>query len=300
MKAADFIKSTQLKIRYNRAIDTAVHDAAIALTLGAKFYDEPTYQQNKYIAANRNAGIQAFIDSISLNFNVRGDSYNKGTLLHYIPALIIVEYDGFSVSAWDEYNGKLQYVLFPKKPYAYEDGQGNLFNFTLGDDITLYTKANNQWFTGKKNDLYQVTSGVQLLNQPNFDNIRRQTIISTLTKSLEYYINRHNSYRMRLGITYIFTLPTIRDEEWMNTVDDIGILAFIQGLPLGLGKSYNNFAFSGSRVMKNKEIWGSEYGGIKYYYLHEGSFPGVNKKLFSSKKEAAIEGYMPWRDNNPN
>lgn len=293
MKAADLTKSTQLEMKYNRAIDTAVHDAAVALTLNDKTSDEARYTNKKYTAVNKKAGIQTFLDSISLNFDIRGDAYSQGTLLHYIPAVVIVEYDGFTVFALDDFNSKLQHVLFPKKPYAYQDDQGNLINFTLGDSVSLYSKSADQWFKGKKDDLFRLT-GVELLNNPNFDHIRRQTIISALEDSLEYHINRHNAYAMRLGVTYTFTLPTISEEEWVNTVDDIGVLALIQGLPLGFGQEYNNFAFGGSRVLKSKEILAGEYQGIKYYYLPSDSFPGEKEKSFASKKEAAQEGYIPW------
>ena len=89
------------------------------------------------------------------------------------------------------------------------------------------------------------------------------------------------------GVSYTFKLPLIPKEDWVNTID-IGIMAFIQGIPIG-DQFYNNYAFGGGRLIKNPVIYGAidPQTGLKYYYRDSCSYPYRIEEAFSSEKEVA-------------
>ena len=97
----------------------------------------------------------------------------------------------------------------------------------------------------------------------------------------------------------MFTLPYITDEEWNNTISDVGVIAFFQGVPLG-EITFNHFAFGGSKLMKRDEIKGviNRDTNIKYYFsdtcmdkIDTSKF--TFEETFMNEREAAKHGYYP-------
>ncbi len=89
-----------------------------------------------------------------------------------------------------------------------------------------------------------------------FHRRRRNTIIDTIISVLTEEFNEHNEYAQALGITYDFNIPNIAREEWNNTIDDISVLAFMQGMPMGTDSYYNNYSLGGSRIVFKTMILG--------------------------------------------
>jgi hypothetical protein len=288
--------------QYNAAIDTAVRDAARALMFNEKQQFEAGYGSVKKYRANKEEAVQTFFHTLYLNFNVEDDPYVQGTLQRYIPVMAVIDYDGYWIYAPEEYSGtggytELKHVWKPKQPFAYKDASGNSLAFTLDDTVTAYDKAKNRWERGRRAAVASRVSIPLLNNADTFDSVRRTTIIQSLQKDLEFYINSYNAYSKQYGIAYTFTLPTISDEEWNNTVDDIGFLAFVQGMPLG-DKAYNKYALGGARIVKKPAIYGTVVNGIPYYYSSTCKFSYTPKETFGSEKEAAEHGYYPLRCAN--
>ena len=88
-----------------------------------------------------------------------------------------------------------------------------------------------------------------------FNRIRRETIINVITQTLNEKMNNHNRYADIMGVTYNFSLPQINASEWMNAVDDISIMAFVQGVPVGQKSYYNSYALGASRIMQTEYIY---------------------------------------------
>ena len=84
---------------------------------------------------------------------------------------------------------------------------------------------------------------------------RREVIINTIVTTLDEKINNHNRYADMMGVTYDFYLPEIDDAEWINAVDDVSVMAFMQGIPIGTDSYYNSFALGGSRIVKTNYIY---------------------------------------------
>ena len=138
-----------------------------------------------------------------------------------------------------------------------------------------------------------------------FHRKRREVIINLIQEVLKQEINEHQTYARTKGSTYNSMLPEIADEDWTNSINDISVMSFIQGMPIGVKSYYNNYALGGSRIVATDYIYGTT---DKYYHSsncdHIQKFlekPKVNKditdqevdNIFVNRVEAAREGYYP-------
>jgi hypothetical protein len=292
------------ELRYDAALDTAVDDAARALLYNANQQQEARYESAKRMRVNKEEVIDTFYRTLYMNFGIADDPVAQGVLSRYIPTVIVIGYDGFWVYAEEEFRNEageteMRPVWGLKKPYAYADAQGNSVSFTLDDYVTSYEVGSRTWREGFRPEI-QSTSAIPLLRGAElFEQVRRSTIVHAIQNELAYRINRHNQYASRYGVSYTFKLPTISTEEWNNTVNDIGVMAFVQGIPMGR-KTYNNYALGGSRVLKKPVIIGAVKDGRKVYYRSVCDYPYQIEETFGSEKAAAQKGYMPLScSNNP-
>ncbi|ARF69780.1 hypothetical protein B7C51_20955 [Paenibacillus larvae subsp. pulvifaciens] len=287
----------RLELRYNAALDAAVQDAAKSLIQTEQEGDGIGYQSSKHIQVNREEAMQTFNKTLYINFGIQDDEVAKQVLHTYIPVVLVIGYDGYYVYAEDEYiseKGEMERkkTWSIKKPYVHTDALGNMFSFTLDEYVKIYNPTSRTWMEGIRQELQNREKLPLLHDAETFDSVRRFAIISALQKELETQINRYNAYLARIGAAYTFTLPTISHEDWNNTVDDVGLLAFMQGIPVGTQR-YNHFAFSGSRIVKKPLYYGFLKDGIKIVTKETCGKPDLVEEVFSSNKEAAFSGYIP-------
>lgn len=286
-----------LELRYDAALDAAVDAAAQALILNADQQREARYESAKRVAVNLEEAIAMFHRTLYANFGISGDSIAQGVLSRYIPVVVVIGYDGFYIYAEEEWTDSAgQTVMKPawgmKKPYVYTDSSGNSYSFTLDEQVLVYAAATRSWHEGFRRDIEAEANMPLLRDAELFDEVRRSTIVGAIQGELAYRINKHNEAALRNGLSYTFTLPTIPLEEWHNTIADVGVMAFMQGIPMG-HKVYNNYALGGSRVMKRPEIVGAVKGSMKVYYRRSCPFDYPIEETFPSEKVAALQGYMP-------
>ncbi|CAM3967842.1 hypothetical protein [Saccharibacillus endophyticus] len=302
MRLDDLDKVMRLTDRYNLVTKTAIQDAAYMLneTVDQKY--EPGYGSKKFFRANKERAVEAFYRTLALNFNVDGDAVAIGALAGYIPAVAVIDYDGYYIYATEQFvdsggQAQMRLVWSPKKPYSYADTQGNIVNFSLDGFVKTYDRSSLRWVQGQRAEVVASTQIPLLRDGAAFETIRRQTIINAIQNDLAYVINRHNQYATRYGIDYLFTLPQISQEEWDNGIDDIGIVAFIQGIPVG-DQQYNNYSFGGGMLKKKKVIYGSvdPSTGIRYYSRDPARLPAKVEERFENEKDAARSGYFPVRN----
>ena len=110
--------------RINNALDTATSDAVDTLIeLNDEFYalyDGKTLDVTPAIAKE---GIKSFFKTLAVNNTLpftADENYAENYFSPYIPAIVIVAYDGFYIYSVDDDGGEYKYVLSPKIPYAYE------------------------------------------------------------------------------------------------------------------------------------------------------------------------------------
>jgi hypothetical protein len=295
-------KTMITELRYDAALDAAVDDAARALIMNVDPGRESRYDSMKRVRVNKEEAIDTFYRTLYMNFGIADDPVSQSVLNRYIPAVVIIGYDGFYVYAEEEFTNaegetEMHPVWGPKKPYAYADVQGNSLSFTLDNYVIAYEAGSQRWVEGFRSEIAEDTV-IPLLRDPGkFEQVRRSTIVNAIQNELAYRINRHNEYAARTGISYTFTLPVISGEDWSNTIDDVGVMAFLQGIPVGQ-RFYNNYALGGSRVLKKPVIVGAVKNGMKVYYRSSCPFPYPVEETFASEKEAAEKGYIPLSCNN--
>lgn len=236
----------EMQIQYDNAIDNAVEDAMLRMV---------ETDSGRAAAFNRNDAVERFFSGLFINMGVMDNPGLKNQLRVFIPVVAVIDRDGF----WVCYHGAMEDGLsemgFSEKyRYTWEDDQFRI-DYTLSEYVYVTDKITNKKLEGNYHDVREMLPS-ELLSDENFDRTRRDTIIRKLTEVLTFYFNRHNGIARHYGITYQFALPVIEKEDWYRTIDDISILAILQGYPIGGRDSlglYNRVAFSGARVRKVSE-----------------------------------------------
>lgn len=297
MHAQNMTDTTFVEMKYSAGLRTAVQDGGEMLNVNEMQSEEAGYESYKRFRADKERALSTFSKSIYINMGIQEDKQAQSALWWYIPAFVVIDYDGYYIYSMQSYLGpsdemNYHHTWSPKIPYAYSDGDGNSIHFTLDKWVEVYNSSTNTWNSGLQGELVGKT-GVPLLDQPEtFEEIRRMVIVNTIQDGLAYHIKRHNTLALRNGISYQFFLTTIDQEEWVNTINDIGLIAFVQGIPMG-DRYYNNYSFGGGRLVKTPVYYGvvEPSTGNKYVYRNTCPFPYEVREVFGSRKEAAAFGY---------
>lgn len=286
-----------VEMKYSAGLRAAVQDGGEMLNINETQAEEAGYVSFKKFRADKEGALSTFSNTMYINMGIEDDVHAQAALWWYIPALVVVDYDGYYIYSMQTYTGadgeeSMSHAWSPKIPYGYSDGNGNSIHFTLDNQVEIYNGTSKLWYSGFQSELVGKT-GVPLLDNSNtFEEIRRITIVNSIQDDLAYFIKRHNTLAMRNGISYRFSLPLIAQEEWNNTINDIGLMAFVQGIPIG-DRFYNNYSLGGGRLIKTPVYSGGVEAGTgnKYYYRDTCSFPYEVHEVFNSRREAAASGY---------
>lgn len=132
-----------------------------------------------------------------------------------------------------------------------------------------------------------------------FHEARRKAIIKIISDCLTEEINEHNKYADLTGNTYQFSLPEITNDDWINSINDISIMAFVQGIPVGTaeGTFYNNYALGGAQIVKSRHFYAAPYpAGANpdtatwlYHDYNCSLIAGDNYEVEYISREAAME-----------
>lgn len=289
----------QQDILYQEAINKAVDDAITILIETAEY-------TNDQISINPSAAIEQFFDTLAINLSKYSD-YEKEGLLGFVPCIAFIDVDGMIIYSLEEKNGSngriLSQCVHEKVPFAVTDDNNNVIGLTLEDYYTVYDLARNIEFTGTYNELRAIGVSNFFNNTPEeIEQIRINLIVDMLENHCGYYINQHENFANVYGITYDFMLPTIENSAWSNTVNDISIIAFVQGLPLGHGSKevFNAFSVGGAGIIDAKKVEGyiTSSGDLIYHWDDCTNKIGTLEEIFDSRQEAAKNGYYPCDDCN--
>lgn len=302
LHAEDTREVSRLETRYTAALRTAAQDAGSVLNRNELQQYESGYGSGKWMRADKEQALAAMLRSLYLNFGVADDPVAQQALLVYIPAIVVIDYDGYFIYAVEDTatgdgSPEAGHRWRPKKPFVYADAQGNSVSFTLDRYVTAFDAGLNQWVDGLQNELKTEVSIPLLQNDDQFEAVRRSAIVRSIEEELAEVINRHNEYAAKQGVRYTFTLPQIPQEEWNNTLDDVGVVVFLQGLPVG-DHYYNNYALGGGRLVRSHPVLGAvdPATGLKYYYRDTCSAAaGLGyrvEEVFADERTAAANGYF--------
>ncbi|MDO4282020.1 MAG: hypothetical protein Q4D02_00100 [Clostridia bacterium] len=172
-----------------------------------------------------------------------------------------------------------KHVLSPKRYYTYtysivRDGFKYTFvdgipedrtivsvhtiEFTMDDYIThrgynYYTNRDietNSFYLDDSKNNRELTAGAVSLEEAKLRSdlvshlldIRKSIIVDTVTEELNQAVNSNNRYARNAGITYTFSFPATSEEEMYNAIENVGMIAFVQGISIG-NKYLNSKAF---------------------------------------------------------
>lgn len=286
-----------LEMKYTAALRTAVQDGGRVLNMNELQELEAGYSSSKFFRADKDMALNIFLHTMYINMDIEDDPIAQDALQWYIPALVVMDYDGYYIYAMGEYKDSdgtniRKSLWTAKKPYTYSDISGNSIHFTLDHVVEAFDSGTGKWLEGRQEEIRDRTTIPLLLDNELFEQVRRSTIVNMIQDDLAYYIQQHNEIATRYGISYVFTLPTISQEEWNNTVNDIGLMAFVQGIPVG-DHYYNNYALGGGRLIKAPDIHAGvdSTTGFKYYYRGSCSFSLQLEEVYTYAKDAAAAGY---------
>ncbi|ANX01231.1 hypothetical protein CSTERLE_06440 [Thermoclostridium stercorarium subsp. leptospartum DSM 9219] len=294
----DNLKNAEYKsMILNRYLDTAVEDASNAMIVRG--------MDNK-IFISREKAVEAFFTTLYVNFGIMHDEMAKDVLKAYIPVIVLIDYDGYWVYSAESYkniNGEIiqEMVWKPKKPYFHEK-KGFVYLFTLDDYVKVFDTINKVFYEGRREELTSALPFDTLICDFDlFEEVRKRTIAESIKKDVNIAINKHNKYAKTYGIAYHFSPPSISDGNWQRNIEDIGILAFFQGIPVGIrGERFNSYALGAARIIrKNYYFIQQDINGI--YYYHRENCPIITEKdtIYDNRRECALLGAFPCHICNP-
>lgn len=284
--------ASEQSILYNRILDTAIEDAI------------SVYGSDDTV--NKDLAKEIFFKTLKVNFEMPDTVLSTTQLSKYIPAMVSIEKDGFSVLSQDEYTNENGYkerrlIWQPKIPYSYKKDD-YIYRFFLDDHLEIYSTDLNRFYKGSYQSLKSNTelSDSILLDVEKYNDIKDREIIGKIEKELTVHMNAYNRFAQNFGISYEFYLPTISKDDWHNSISDVSLLVFFQGFPLGSrGNYYNNYAVGGSRIIKSTNYYVVEdlVTGRKTYHeksceIIESNFT-ANYEIFRTKFDAAKAGAFP-------
>ena len=371
------------EVRINNAIDTATKDAIDQIITVSGFdFDYEFGDVINITPALAQETINTFFHTLAINYNIpykisdstaldgdSSESYIKNYFAPYVPAIVILAYDGFYIYSQENSGGGYKYELSTKIPYTQSvtvTKGAKTYNYsigyTLGEDIYVYTNekcysgrlnynnladisgeyyANYAGFATSVDDVAAVTNDISMIlyylqyieSQPvkkvvfednilpsetdtnflqdyikgddgkyiigKFHENRRKVIIDIISECLTQEINvEHNRFADLVGNTYEFSLPEITEDDWVNTINDISVLAFVQGIPMGTANSqfFNSYALGGSQIVTRDYLYGKKFSsGVPLYHR-----PGCEEikdddyeRVFITEDDAIAEGYYP-------
>ncbi|TCK87923.1 hypothetical protein EDC19_2767 [Natranaerovirga hydrolytica] len=299
-------ETIHMKHRYNRYLKTAIQDASASLLLYAT-YDRT--KDNNNVNIDTTDAINTFFDSLYLQmgYDISGVStdyhYGLAEIKKYVPVILIMDYDGYYIYGMERYEDEKGYhytnhQLLPKRYYTYRDEEDQVLQFFLDDYVQIHNVETGEIIEGLYDEIKEHSD---LLQKENFQIIKKETIIKSIEDSLNVYINQHNEYGKGYGFLYDFYLPSIKDEEWDQLLEDIGIMAFLQGIPIFNDQYVNIYGIQGSKILSRTEYIGYVKEGVPFYGK-EGCQIYKDYTVtahFDNRKEAASRGYYPCPECNP-
>lgn len=249
----------------NCKLDIAVDDGVAKLA---------EVDNSNLVILNKERAVTSFFSSLHSSFAILDDQETGAKLNLYIPVIAITMEDGYYLYYSDEFTGSDGFTYAAKRwseklPYYYED-EDFIYGFTLGNVVSLYDK--NALLDGGEGqrvycmDYHDVRTKEAFLSfrevRPNhlllkdelFEMIRKDTILACIEEAMAYYTSRHNIIASQNGVSYQFSLPPMREEQWAPFLDDPSMFVVFQGYPYGeeAGETYNRIAAAGAKVSKNR------------------------------------------------
>jgi hypothetical protein len=293
------------KAEMNNAITRAVDDAVNYLT------ETGSYGTS---TINKDGVITTFFGSLYSSLGLISNKSAQAEIEMYLPVILLCDRDGYYVYYNDEYkssdgNTYIERIWSEKLPYSYEDDYF-IYRFTLTDMVYIYDKndifnlerkvintAYQEFATNPEyTDLKTSYSDCILLNEESYNLVRKGAILNKLEDVMTYYTSKHNHIANQQGVTYTFSLPSGKRDEWAEYIDDVSLLVVFQGYPYGAGKNYtyNKVISAGANIIMKPRYYMEKKSW--YYLVHRQGCEMLSKnnalleETFDSVEECVKKG----------
>lgn len=303
------IKAQEQEIYYKNLIDIAAADASSQMKEVENEDTSIDYgysgNLNSKVSVNAKTAVNTFLDNMYNNFGIKGNEAAERYLQLFVPAIAIIDYDGVIISSVEEYKNQndeivVEHTLKPKQHYSYTytivlegssykivDGYSTNSNahsyhhveFTMDDYIihrgstksTVY-ETKSFYISDKNENNNSDLAPSSILDDvvKHLETIRKDIIVNTVVKEVTYAVNKNNTYARNAGITYNFAFPTTSTEDMYGAIENVGFLAFVQGINVG-NKYLNAKAYSLTSV----EL------ATRYYFTIPNSKPNTSKYQYN-------------------
>jgi hypothetical protein len=181
------------EIKLNNILDSATQDASDLIKEIADINSEKNINITPDVAIS---SINQFFHTLAINFNIpfSSDEDIRTYFESYIPAIIIVGYDGFYVYSSEMQGTTIKHELKPKIPYAYEDTYGNIINFTLDNNVTIYANgvSGKKVFSGEIIDENVISKYNDLVAQLGVSTAEELSNVTNDMSVILYALNKDN------------------------------------------------------------------------------------------------------------
>lgn len=225
------------KIMYNNCLDSAVEDA---------IEESVELDEGQEIQLNKEKIVDDFFTALAVNFDGMENPEKRRLLQACVPAAAFIERDKVTFFYGFLEEPKTKEVFFQKKIGNYQ------VHFTLTDYAVVENLQDGKVLEGDFHDIGKIFQEKIFSEEDWFYEEQKKVIQQAVTENMEKIIAEHNEAASKLGISYHFQLPVIKEEEWYRGIDGISMLVFFQGYPYGNGMTgyYNRTAIGGAEIKK--------------------------------------------------
>lgn len=168
---------------------------------------------------------------------------------------------------------------------TYDDAYDEIIDETTGDIIL------GKVWDGNYTPIFEDTDDNIENDSSNFNQHRLAVIRHKIETNLAIAISNYNAYAG--AASNIFQMPELKEDEWEHITNNISLISFLQGLPIG-GKIYNGYTLvtnsESEEVVSEENIYilGSDgaYHRIGDNYFEDGTV-SVNSSIYSYGTDSA-------------
>ena len=139
----------------------------------------------------------------------------------------------------------------PVSSFYLSDTKNNYVLVATGGDSGENLPVNSDSLSSEEKKLLKAVGRTDSANSRGIleflNTKKRETIVNTIQKEMEYATNNNNFYASNAGIKYNFVFPTLEVSEMESQIKNVGIMALVQGISMG-NRYLNVRAYSTSKL----------------------------------------------------
>lgn len=228
--------------------------------------------------------------------------YTSGTDTDFVINYSLDNYIVLYGKIKEEYHSKAGYLTYTDKYYGYDTYEGDAgtyfeatkkftqeFNELIKNlgDLEMTTDDGQEQKISAKQIFYIDDKNDPEVKTSAFCEHKNSVIKNSIQSNLNSAIASYNERSEGLDIVYDFKMPILDEEEWDKMLSNVSIIAFMQGLPVGM-KTYNNYMIVTST--KNKQCVDAE---SLYFVTSNEMAPYKEKRITKDGKVEEIEVLHP-------